>query len=108
MAQSWLSARYASLRWRTYEADAGDRRKPLLDGRGLLPVDDSCRSTGLDRSSVEALVVEGKLEGAMHPDGRVADPDKLYFHEADADESHDAERYLARPDWSMSSEDFRD
>ncbi len=45
-------------------------RKPLLSSRGLLPVDDFCRSTGLDRAAVEGLLRSGRVEGVLDDHGR--------------------------------------
>ena len=44
-------------------ADQG--RKPLLCGRGVLRIEDFCRSTGLDQATVEELMRTGRLEGAL-------------------------------------------
>jgi len=40
-------------------------RKPLLRGRGVLRIEDFCRSTGLDQITVEDLMRTGHLEGAL-------------------------------------------
>src|SRR3982751_3233203 len=41
------------------------RRKPLLGGRGVLRMEDFCRSTGLDQVTVENLMRTERLEGAL-------------------------------------------
>lgn len=48
-----------------------DGRKPLLAGRGLLPLSDFCRSAGLEPPAVEALIRANQIEGATRLDGRV-------------------------------------
>ena len=40
-------------------------RKPILGGRGMLPVEDFCRSTGLARPTVEKLMRTGRLDGVL-------------------------------------------
>jgi hypothetical protein len=44
---------------------ASEERVPLLRGPGLLLIQDFCRSTGLERGTVEALLREGRLEGGV-------------------------------------------
>lgn len=104
---------------------AGDRREPLLHGRGRLLIDDFCDSTGLDPSAVQALIEDGVLQGVFHTDGRVAgllddalpsadelrargltvssdyDPDQLRSDEVDEDESDQVEQYVARSTWTL-------
>lgn len=101
---------------------------PLLGGSGLLLIEDFCRSTGLERGTVESLVREGRLEGGVFdqhggvvglfddelptgaglrslgltvsPDYR---PDNLRSYEDhEVDEDDDG---TAGPSWTMSWED---
>jgi hypothetical protein len=51
--------------------DTSGERRPLLEGRGLLLLDDFCQHTGLDSATVSTLVRTGKLEGLLRLDGRV-------------------------------------
>lgn len=98
---------------------------PVARARGLLPVGDFCDSTGLDQSTVQALIQDGTLQAALHADGRIAgllddtlptaeelrslgltvssdyDPDLLRSDELDEDESYQVEEYAARPAWTM-------
>ena len=39
--------------------------KPLLRGRGMLRIEDFCRSTDLARTTVEALMRAGRFEGVL-------------------------------------------
>jgi hypothetical protein len=50
-----------------------DRRfdEPPLGGRGVLLIDEFSRATGLDRSTVDALVRGRRVEGLCHLDGQV-------------------------------------
>ena len=43
-------------------------RKPLLRGRGVLPFEDFCRSTGLDHDTVENLMRSELLDIALWRD----------------------------------------
>jgi hypothetical protein len=45
--------------------------EPLLEGRGVMLIDEFSRATGLDRPTVDALVTDRKVEGLHHLDGRV-------------------------------------
>ena len=108
--------------------EADDARKPLLVGRGLLRMDDFCRVTGLDRATADALVREVRVEGAFHPDGRVAgifddvlpsaeqlrdwgftirddyDPVALRSYEGDSDDEDEAPG-TGGPSWAMGWDD---
>ncbi|MBC2932879.1 hypothetical protein [Nocardioides sp. zg-1228] len=39
--------------------------KPLISGRGMLRIEDFCRSTGLARATVEELMRAGRLDGVL-------------------------------------------
>ena len=39
--------------------------KPLLSGRGMLRIEDFCRSTGLAQTTVEELMRTGRLDGVL-------------------------------------------
>lgn len=112
-------------RWQSCGVNAGDRQEPMLHGRGLLPIGDFRNSTGLDQSSVQALIQDGTLQAALHADGRIAgllddtlptaeelrslgltvssdyDPDLRRSDELDEDKSNQVEEYTARPAWTM-------
>jgi hypothetical protein len=49
-------------------------RTPLLRGRGVLLIEDFCRSTGLDQVTVENLMRTGRLEGALWTNTEPARP----------------------------------
>ncbi len=86
----------------------------------------------MDRSTGEALVDEGTRSGGFDPDGRVAyllddvlptaaelrgwgctvraddDRDEVYDRADEPDDAAGMEIYEFAPDWTMSSQDFRD
>jgi hypothetical protein len=106
---------------------APDERKPLLEGRGVLSVDEFRRSTGLDAASVERLVRDGAVEGISDLAGQVVglfddalptaeelrsiglpvnrdyDPDALRSNEVDIDDQD--ETGSAAPSWTMFWDD---
>lgn len=45
--------------------DADRRRKPLLRGRGWVPIEEFCRITGLDQATVDQLMRTARLKGAL-------------------------------------------
>lgn len=57
--------------WQTQRMDEATGDEPLLAGRGVLSIDEFARATGLDRRTADALVVDCKVEGLCHLDGRV-------------------------------------
>jgi hypothetical protein len=110
--------------------DDGGQRKPLLVGRGLVPIEVFPRATGLDRATAEALVKEAKIEGALHLHGGVAglfddklptaerlralglnvssdyNPAELCSHEDEGDDPHEPGPSDSK--WTMSWDDPND
>ena len=43
-------------------------RKPLLDGRGMMPIEDFCHQSGLERGTVEDLMRRGHFGGGLWSD----------------------------------------
>ena len=69
-------------------------RKPLLQGHGALLVEDFCRYTGLDQETVDGLMRDGHLAGALV---RESDPDHVAMIRDDALPSRDALADLGLP-----------
>ncbi len=105
--------------------DVDPLRHPLLTGRGLVLVAEFCRATGLDVATVEALVIDGRAEGAFRPDGELVglfddvlptaarlrdwglsvnadyDPDLLRSDEEQDEEDLEDESEDSGPAWTM-------
>lgn len=103
-----------------------DRPRRDFVGRGLLLVDDFCRITGADRAAVEALVADGRVEGATDGNGRAFGlfddvlptreqledwglvvgtdyvPERLRSHANEVVEDDDDEAEDNGPTWTMS------
>lgn len=48
--------------------------EPLLSGRGVLRIQDFCRSTGLTQRAVEDLIRSGRIEGVLWTPTEPASP----------------------------------
>jgi hypothetical protein len=102
---------------------APDERKPLIEARGVLNIDEFRRSTGLDAATVERLVMDGSVEGVSDLAGQVVglfddalptaeelrsmgvqvnhdyDPNALRSNESDIDD--EVETGNGGPSWTM-------
>jgi hypothetical protein len=47
---------------------SGPKRKPLIDARPVVPIEDFCSVSGLPRSTVEELMRSGDITGGLWED----------------------------------------
>ena len=82
---------------------AGQGRKPLLSGRGMLRIEDFCRSSGLDQSAVEELMRTGRLGGVLWTADEPSRPYGIFDDELPSPEALAAMGMAVRDDYNPDS-----